>query len=161
MERKFNLLDLKYQDFLWRIVGAVRKQAQTIPAFRDSHNGCIRITITPLSHLADEWLGGLNDYRNFHPDTEIAEIYDKEFVFKADTSGCHTVHRRNNDGSIAIIHTEAQTASMAAYASRKTWLEYEYPRSNPNSPHLTANPTAEGSGLSKREGALCTIDSAY
>lgn len=56
MEKKSNLLDLKYQDLLWRIVGAVRRQARTIPAFRDSHNGCIRITIVPLTQDADTWL---------------------------------------------------------------------------------------------------------
>ncbi len=155
MENKSNLSDLKYQDLAWRIVGAARRQARTISAFRESHDGCIRIEMVPLCRDADDWLGGMSGFESvlFGAHHDVCE---RQFIFKADVKGHHTVHRRNPDGSIGIIHTEVSTAAMAAYISRKTWLEYEHMRCNP-SLHLSADPTAEGSGLSKREGAYCTI----
>ena len=38
----------RYQDLLELILDAVRREAQTVPAFRQSHNGCIRITMVAL-----------------------------------------------------------------------------------------------------------------
>lgn len=119
MEKKQSLLEMTYQSMIWRIVGAVRRKAQDIPAFRDSHNGCIRITIVPLSRDADEWLGGLNDYRNFHLSTEIVDICEREFVFKIDPRGSHTIQYVCDDGHTEPVNCYGYSALKTAWASWK------------------------------------------
>lgn len=119
MEKKSNLLDLKYQDLLWRIVGAVRREAQTIPAFRDSHNGCIRITIVPLTQDADTWLGGGTSSFGEFPEVNIADVCEREFVYKIDPRGSHTIQYVCEDGHTEPVNCYGYSALKTAWASWK------------------------------------------
>lgn len=123
MEKKSNLLELKYQDLLWRIVRAVRRQARTIPAFRDSHNGCIRITIIPLTQDADTWLGGeLSSFQRFdheHMGREIMDVCEREFIFKIDPRGSHTIQYVCEDGHTEPVNCYGYSAMKTAYTSWK------------------------------------------
>ena len=127
MEKKSNLLDLKYQDLLWRIVGAVRRQARTIPAFRDSHNGCIRITIIPLTQDADTWLGGeLSSFQRFdheHMGREIMDVCEREFIFKIDPRGSHAIQYVCEDGHTEPVNCYGYSALKTAWASWKRKLD--------------------------------------
>lgn len=118
MEKKSNLLDLMYQELLWMIVGAVRNQARTIPAFRDSHNGCIRITIIPLSRDADEWLGGgLDDYRGFRLSGKVLDACAREFVFKIHPKGSYTIqYVCEEDGHTEPVNCYGYSALKTAWA---------------------------------------------
>lgn len=124
MEKKKGLLEITYQNVVWRIVGAVRRKAQDIPVFRDSHNGCIRITIVPLSRDADEWLGGglyddscLYDYE-CHAGAEI-DCCEREFVFKIDPRGSHTIQYVCEDGHTEPVNCYGYSALKTAWASWK------------------------------------------
>ncbi len=152
---KRDLKELKYQDLVWQIVRAVRRQARNISVPHSIHDGCIRVAITPLSRVANEWLGGMNDY--LWKSREIVDLCEQSFVFQADPSGSYTIRRRNYEGEVETFFTEACTAAMAAYVSRKTWLEHV--RNTPNTPHISAGDFVpdNSSGLSDRKGALCTI----
>lgn len=124
MEKKYksvladkNLSDYGYQAMLWRTVGAVRRKAQTIPIFRDSHNGCIRITVVPLTQDADEWLGGgLSGYFLEPNGNGILEIPEREFVFKIDPRGSYTIQYVCEDGHTEPVNCYGYSALKTAWA---------------------------------------------
>lgn len=151
MEKKSNLLDLnlKYQDLLWRIVGAMRRRARNVPAFRDSHNGCIRITIVPLSRIADEWLGGLNDYRRGHLGMEIVDTCEREFVFKIDPRGSHTIQCVCEDGHTEPVNCYGYSALKTAWASWKRKMRKSF--GEPYMRYFT-----EENGWSMHDGSVYT-----
>lgn len=156
MEKKSNLLDLKYQDLIWRIVGAVRRQARTIPAFRDSHNGCIRITAIPLFQGTDEWLGGeLYDNRYFDRESmghEIVDICEREFVFKIDPRGSYTIQWVDpKDGHIEPVNCYGYSALKTAWA-----LDQHRRRKAGDSSEPYMGYFIEENGWSTHCGAACT-----
>lgn len=124
MEKKLlNLSDLVYQSMLLQIVVAVRKQAKTIPVFRDSRNGCIRITIVPLSPEADKWLGGFlyhecTEYDAENPDgLDVIDVGKRDFTFKIDPKGSYTVQYVCEDGHTEPVNCYGYSALKTAYAS--------------------------------------------
>ena len=119
-----------YQEFVWDIVKAVRERAATIPAFRDSHNGCIRITIVPLCKDADEWLGGglyddscIHDYECY-AGAKI-DFCEREFVFKIDPRGSHTIQYVCEDGHTEPVNCYGYSALKTAWASWKRKFDSE------------------------------------
>ncbi len=149
MEKKSNLLDLKYQDLLWRIVGAVRREARTIPLFRDSHNGCIRITIVPLTQDADIWLGGgTSDFGEF-PEVNIADVCEREFVYKIDPRGSHTIQCVCEDGHTEPVNCYGYSALKTAWASWKRKM-----RKSSDEPYMGY--FTEDNGWSVHDGSVCT-----
>lgn len=114
-----------YQVFLWRIVGAVRRKAETIPTFRDSHNGCIRITIVPLCREAEVWLGdGLSDYADGQSDADVIDFCEREFVFKIDPRGSHTIQWTDpEDGHVEPVNCYGYSALKTAWASLRRNFE--------------------------------------
>ena len=155
MEKKSNLLDLKYQDLLWRIVGAVRREARTIPAFRDSHNGCIRITIIPLAQDADTWLGGeLSSFQLFdheHMGREIMDVCEREFIFKIDPRGSHTIQYVCEDGHTEPVNCYGYSALKSAWA-----LDQHRRRKVGDSSEPYMGYFIEENGWSTHCGAACT-----
>lgn len=123
MEKNNVLSEMNYQAMIWRIVGAVRRAAKTIPVFRESHNGCIRITIVPLSRTADAWLGGLNSYYPSHLGTEVVDTCEREFVFKIDPRGSHTIQWTDpEDGHTEPVNCYGYSALKTAWASKvRAW----------------------------------------
>lgn len=118
MEKKselLNLNNLSYQYLVWRIVGAARRTAHSIPAFRDSHNGCVRITIVPLSQDADVWLGGLSDFGEL-TGADVADICEREFVFKIDPHGSYTIQYVCEDGHTEPVNCYGYSALKTAFA---------------------------------------------
>lgn len=149
MEKKSNLLDLKYQDLLWRIVGAVRREARTIPLFRDSHNGCIRITIVPLTQDADIWLGGgTSDFGEF-PEVNIADVCEREFVYKIDPRGSHTIQCVCEDGHTEPVNCYGYSALKTAWACWKRKM-----RKSSDEPYMGC--FTEDNGWSVHDGSVCT-----
>jgi len=110
---------MTYQVLLWRIVGAVRRKAKTIPVFRDSHNGCIRITIVPLCREAEVWLGdGLSDYADGQSEADVVDFCEREFVFKIDPRGSHTIQWTDpEDGHVEPVNCYGYSALKTAWAA--------------------------------------------
>lgn len=123
MEKNLVLSEVSYQKMVWRIVGAVRRAAKTIPAFRDSHNGCIRITIVPLSQEADAWLGGeMSQFGLFDANNlghEVVDVCEREFVYKIDPRGSHTIQYVCDDGHTEPVNCYGYSALKTAWASWK------------------------------------------
>ncbi len=161
MEKKLNLLGLTYQNLVHRIVGAVRRRAQSIPAFRDSHNGCIRITIVPLLRAADEWLGEISNFSTWLESDEN-DICEREFVFKIDPRGSHTIQYVCEDGHTEPVNCYGYSALKTAWASWKrkfdavtrkgdlgeTFSDFQY--------HQHTQFFTEDNGWSMHDGSVCT-----
>lgn len=125
MEKDYScLFSLKYQDLLHRIVNRVREKARGVPAFRDSGNGCIRITMVPLSGLADVWLsGGLSSFGEF-PEVNVPDICEREFIFAIRPGGSHTIARKSSDdGHIEPVNCYAYSAMKTAFAAWRRQFE--------------------------------------
>lgn len=124
MESYNCLFSFKYQDLLHRIVNRIREKAQRVPAFRDSGNGCIRITMVPLSELADAWLGGgLSDFGEF-PGVNVADICEREFVFAIRPGGSHTIAWKSpDDGHAEPVNCYAYSAMKTAFAAWRRQFE--------------------------------------
>lgn len=133
MERNHDcLFALKYQDLIHRIVNGVREKAQEIPAFRESGNGCIRITIVPLSELAEAWLGGgLSDFGNF-PEVNVTDVCEREFVYPIRPGGNHTIQWKDpEDGHVEPVNCYAYSAMKTAFASWRRKFLSAWARENP------------------------------
>ncbi len=120
MEKRYEaLLQIKYQEMLQRIVNATRSRAQTVPKFRDSGNGCIRITIAPLSDLAESWLGGgLSDFSEGFSGLKFNDVCEREWVFPIRPGGSHTILWTDpNDGHTEHINCYAFSAMKIAFMS--------------------------------------------
>lgn len=107
-----------YQELASTIVKAVRGRAATIPAFRDSHNGCIRITMVPLCKDADVWLGGMSNYQTWL-NGEEQDVCEREFVYKIDPRGSHTIQYVCEDGHTEPVNCYGYSALKTAWASWK------------------------------------------
>ena len=113
------LFELKYQDLIWRIVEGTRRAARVIPEFRNNTNGCIRITIVPLSELADTWLGGgLSDF-GVYREVNARDVCEREFVYKLFPEGSHTMQFQCEDGHVEPVNCYGYSALKVAYASWK------------------------------------------
>lgn len=115
--------EVHYQGLVQTIKVAVRQSARTVPAFRDSKNGCIRITIVPLSALADAWLGGgLSDFGKV-AEVPINDVCEREFVYKIHPEGSHTIQYVCEDGHIEPVNCYGYSALKTAWASWKRRFE--------------------------------------
>lgn len=115
MEKKQSFI---YQELASTIVKAVRERAATIPSFRDSHNGCIRITMVPLCKDADVWLGGMSNYQTWL-NGEEQDVCEREFVYKIDPRGSHTIQYVCEDGHTEPVNCYGYSALKTAWASWK------------------------------------------
>lgn len=120
MEKNYdNLFNLKYQDLVHYIVNRARQAACAIPEIRDGKNGCIRITMVPLSTLAESWLGdGLSDFGKF-PDANAKDVCEREFVYKLNPAGSHTMQYVCEDGDTVPVNCYGYSALKVAYVSWK------------------------------------------
>lgn len=124
MEKSYEvLLRVKYQELIRQIVSEVRQAACAIPVFRDSKNGCIRITIVPLTPIAEAWIGGeLSDFELFdreHMGHPVHDICEREFVYPIFPGGSHTIQYECEDGHIEPVNCYGYSALKTAYASWK------------------------------------------
>lgn len=67
------------------IIKVVRERAKEIPKFAKG-NGAIRILIHPYCEEADDWAGGLSEFRTKKPD-----VVDYEFTFHIKPGGSHII----------------------------------------------------------------------
>ncbi len=128
MEKDYNcLFNLKYQHLIGGIVNGVRWAAHAIPELRDSKNGCIRITVVPLSALADAWLGGgLSEFGEF-PEVNTHDVCERDFSYAIFPGGSHTIQYVCEDGHTEPVNCYGYSALKVAYASWKRkfdeWVE--------------------------------------
>lgn len=164
-----NLNGVSHETMLCRIKMAVRRVAKDIPAFRDSHNGCIRITLVPLSLEGEKWLGGgLSDNGYFRQTNESSgeeeletcpDVCEREFVFKIDPRGSHTIKWIDlDDGHIELVNCYAYSALKTAWVSWKMKMRDKAHRGEIKS--LLGDKTArcfiEENGWSQHEGSVYT-----
>ncbi len=119
MEKNYDdLFALKYQNLLQRIRNGVRDEAWKVPAFRESGNGCIRITLVPLSELAEAWLGGgLSDFGNF-PEVNVRDVCEREFIYSIRPGGSHTIQWKDpEDGHVEPVSCYAYSAMKVAFTA--------------------------------------------
>ncbi len=130
MEKNYNcLFNLKYQHLIKGIVNEVRRAARAIPEFRDSKSGCIRITMVPLSGLADAWLGGgLSEFGEFS-EVNTHDVCERDFSYAIFPGGSHTIQYVCEDGHTEPVNCYGYSALKVAYASweRKftEWIQRE------------------------------------
>jgi len=118
MEKNYsNLYKIPYQKFISRIVIGVRGKATTIEGLAKTRNGAIRITMVPLSSLAEAWLGGgLSDFGE-HPEN-VPDSCEREFVYKLFPDGSHTMQFECDDHT-EPVNCYGYSALKVAYASWK------------------------------------------
>lgn len=102
----------KYSKLQIRIRNAVRQKAKDVPKFAEEGNGAIRILAYPLCETADNWFGGLGNFRK-----KIPDIPDYEVTF-AITSGGSRVIRGVWDGREQKCDCYAYSAMKIAHCSR-------------------------------------------
>lgn len=141
-----------YQELASTIVKAVRERAATIPAFRDSHNGCIRITMVPLCKDADVWLGGMSNYQTWL-NGEEQDVCEREFVYKIDPRGSHTIQYVCEDGHTEPINCYSYSALKTAWASKvRQWQNIN----RPIEPGPASGYYIEENGWSMHDGSVYT-----
>lgn len=144
----FRSLSLK--GLVSRVVRTVREAAEEIPAFRNSHNGCIRLTFVPLCLEADNWLGGLSECDE---NGKIIDVNEYEFVRKIYPDGSHTIQWVDpEDGHIELVNCYAYSALKTAYLSRL--CRNGLTRSS--DPEAEAGYLVEENGWSTEKGATVT-----
>lgn len=87
MENTPILSEITHAALTWRIVGAVRRQAKAEkdPKYKHCY-GTVRVGLTPLSRMADEWLGSMSGGTT--QDTgELKDICESIFDLKLDPDG--------------------------------------------------------------------------
>ena len=135
-----------YLELVTQIRDAVRKKAQEIPVFRKTGNGAIRILAYPLCKEADEWLGGLSDFRN----PENPDIVDYEHTFAITAGGSRVIEAFWSPDK-QLVDCYAMSAMKIAHCSRAQDLGAGLVSGiNLNNPHLT-----EDNGYGPYEGASC------
>lgn len=153
MEKNYNcLFEVHYQSLIQRIKIELRRAARAIPVFRDSKNGCIRITIVPLSTLADSWLGGgLSDFGEF-PEVNIHDVCEQEFVYPIFPGGSHTIQWQDpKDGHIEPVNCYGYSALKTAWASKvRGWQNTD----RPLEPGPASGYYVEENGWSTHEGSV-------
>lgn len=156
MEKSYEvLLRVKYQELIRQIVSGVRQAACAIPVFRDSKNGCIRITVVPLTPIAEAWIGGeLSDFELFdreHMGHPVHDICEREFVYPIFPGGSHTIQYECEDGHIEPVNCYGYSALKTAYASRK--LRWQNPN-RPIEPGPASGYYTEDNGWSTHDGSV-------
>lgn len=156
MEKRLDLQELselRYQDWLWGVVDAMRKEAMKVEVFRRGKNGCIRLTLVPLCKEEDDWMGG-GFYREFrgHMGVVIPDACEREYVFKIHPLGSHTVQYICEDG-----HTEP--VNCYAYSALKTaWRSYVQRKGVAMAEEMKKSGCmTEENGWSSHEGSLCVM----
>lgn len=152
MEKKDNLMvtlmDMDYRDLIRCIVTEARAAAQNIPAFAESGNGCIRITMVPLCQEIDTWLGGLSE---FDENGKIVDVNEYEFVRTIAPGGSHTIQYKCPDGSIEPVNCYGYSALKTAYLSRLRKLGIHGSEDEEAEKH---NYFCEENGWSKHAGSV-------
>lgn len=115
MEKNYNcLFEARKQYLLSSMVADMRNEARSVPVFRESGNGAIRITLMPLSALADAWLGGLSDFGEH--EENIPDVCEQEFVYSIVPGGSHTIQWVDpDDGHIEPVNCYAYSALKVAF----------------------------------------------
>ncbi len=108
--------DLTVRELVVKVVRSIREAAEEVKIFRESHNGCIRLTFVPLCWEADVWLGGLSEYDEFG---KVIDVNEYEFVRKIHPGGSHTIQWVDpKDGHVEPVNCYAYSALKVAYLSR-------------------------------------------
>ncbi len=109
-----------YKELVLRIVNSIREKAQSVPVFKESGNGAIRICAYPLCKEADDWFGGFGHF----PDDNSSEgqrtpvdIPDYEHTFAIAPGGSRVI-KGTWDGVEQTVDCYAYSALKIAHCSR-------------------------------------------
>lgn len=124
---------------------AIREEAENIPGF---DNGCIRLTMVPLSELAHDWL--TNGQGQKYDANDIVEF---ERIYKINPSGTHTIMCHDDEDD----HTKP--VNCYAYSALKTaFRSYMYNHNQQRPAPEDAGFFVEGNGWSVHRGSvLCDV----
>ena len=123
-------MEKSYLELVRSIRDVVRKKAQEIPVFKESGNGAIRILAYPLCKEADDWLGGLSEFRPSHQsfdsflakgwDDRPDDIVDYEHTFAITSGGSRVItYNSSEDGGREVkCDCYAFSAMKIAHCSR-------------------------------------------
>lgn len=135
---------VKVSDLLDLAIDGVRHAACQVPEFRNTGNGCIRITMTPLHPAAAVWMG------------QRPTIYDartQEWVSKIRPGGSYVIDWKDpEDGHTEPVNCFGYSAIKTAWAMYKL----EHPEDNP-CPRDLQDLFCEENGWSTHEGSVGTI----
>lgn len=156
MKKEFRELQKQIRD-------AVRKAAQGIERFRETGNGAIRITAYPRCEEADEWFGGLGEFRPMHQSVDTAvlaggdnrpdDIPDYEVVFPIVSGGSPVINYDGEDGKKHKRNCYAFSAMKIAHCSLA-----QHMRVGLSSGADLSDPDAvEENGYGPYKGALCAM----
>lgn len=120
MKKEFRELQKQIRD-------TVREAAQNIKCFRETGNGAIRITAYPCCKEADEWFGGLGEFRPAHQSVDAAvlvgwdnrpdDIPDYEVVFSITSGGSPVINYDGEDDKKHKCNCYAFSAMKIAHCS--------------------------------------------
>ncbi len=111
MEKDYNcLFHVSSQRLVMGTVWATRHKAMAYPEIQESKNGCIRITMVPLSSWADAWLGGIGGFDAF-------DVCEREMVYKLHPEGSHTMQYVCEDKTEVPVNCYAYSALKVAFVS--------------------------------------------
>lgn len=151
MEKKLSALS--FHRFMLEVLNETRQAAQKIPTFRDSHNGCIRITVVPLSRKANIWSGKHNIYHYTSSEFKRMESCTIDFVYKIDDTpnASYTILWTDpKDGHIEPVNCYGYSALKTAWALEKHRQARAGSSAEPYMGYYI-----EENGWSTHEGAVC------
>lgn len=124
MEKKYySLCQVPIWHLLQRIKIGARKRASTFEEFKENRNGCIRITVVPLSLLAEYWLGGGLSSFSEQPGSPD-DVCEREFTYKLFPEGTHTMEFVCKDGHVEPVNCYGFSALKVAFVSWKRMFEF-------------------------------------
>lgn len=156
MGKNYNaIFKLDYRHMIGHGLSGARDEARGVPVFRDTGNGCIRITVVALSQLADAWLGkGLSECDT---DGTIIDLCEREYVQSITPRGSHTIDWHDpDDNHIELVNCYAYSALKTAYLARRV---KHYPKTGQTSAPEMDKPEymiAEN-GWATHSGSACII----
>ena len=100
----------KWLDFLSFLFKVVRMKAIKLPRFRETRQGCIRVSVCPKCEEADNWLGGTSDRLG-------GDFMTYEYTVPIISGGSYVAEFKEN-GKIVKVDTYSVTAMKIADCSR-------------------------------------------
>ena len=145
------LIGLNLDTMIRQAVLAIRAEAEKIPVFRETHNGCIRITIAPLVRDTDIWLDTGSMCDGLHGLDNENDLSWREFAYKIHPGGSYVINWVDeSDG-----HTEP--VNCYAFSALKI-AALENADSETGKNDMTEHPDfyVEANGWGQYAGALMT-----
>ena len=139
-----------YKELVIMIRDAIREKAMSVPDFRNTGNGAIRITTCPYCADADEWLGGFGNFKFLNGKFISADIVDYEHCFSITPGGSRTITTK--DKSKEKVDCYAFSAMKVAHCSL---AQEELNRDVSISGSYTGPQIDEEHGYAPYAGAIC------